>query len=461
MADSKGKVVLNIGGGWATDFGPSFTAAPQGNSLTVPFLVTADNVYFELDGGPHKVGGTSKLNSVAQSTIHGFTDFWVQGILGTEVQKRFAYIGTKLMKEDLDGTWDELTSGLEDNKQPCFEIFKDNIFWASTSTVDYPRYWDGSAGSTSLVGGTCPNFAFMVRHKNRMWGAGNPAAPSRLYYCDDLDPQDWVGGGSIDVDPDDGDKITGLVSHKNELLIFKGTHRLSVHRITGSAPAGDDAYARVPFVNGVGAINHNSIFRVNDDLVFASPRGIHSLAATAAYGDYVEAFLSRPILTYYQDELNHTALNTCWGVNYQGKGIALWTMPKAGGSAKNVLLAYDYRFQPGRWARWDSATGHLAANCLAQLQTSAGQHKLFAGTTDGYVHQLDTASRSVAGSGGYTANVVMPFVNMGSSAMLKTAEDGFLSIQPKGDYTITFGWTRDRNAEQTVSLTQTSGDTLG
>lgn len=468
MPDRKGKCVVSFAGGWSTDFGPSSNIAPQGNALPIPWLLNADNVTLKLDGGFHKLGGATKLNS-AQVTeggsgvpFQGIIDVWFQGTAGTETQKRFAQAGTKLLKEDVDGVWDVLTTGLTADKEPCFEIFNDSVFWASDGHVDTPQRWDGAAGSTSNVGGTPPTFSFMVKHKNRMWAAGVASNPSRLYYSGALDGNDWVGAtsGSIDIDPSDGDRITGLKSHKNELLVFKGTHRQSIHRITGSSPSGSDAFARIPFVTGVGSINHNGIFTVNDDLVFPSPRGIHSLAATAAYGDYVEAFLSRPILTYYQDSLNHTVLNKNWGVNYLSTGQAIWTFAKSGGTAKNVYLAYDYRFQPGRWISWSKDSPYIAANCLAIIENSARKHRLFAGTTSGYVYELDRTSHVIDTSTAYTADVRTPFLNLGTSALLKTSEEAYITILPTGSASFTFGYTRDRNAEQTTSITQVTGDTL-
>lgn len=463
------RVVINVAGGWATDFGPSFTGAPQGNALSLPFLLNADNVTFELDGAPHKVGGASRLNStqVTESatakTFHGLYDAWFQGVAGSELQKRIAYVGTRLMKEDTDGTWDELTTGLEDSKQPCFDMFNDVVIWASTSTADVPQTWDGSASTTSALAGSPPNFAFQIHHKNREWASGVVTNPSRLYYAQAGTHNAWTGGdaGSIDIDPSDGDRITALASHKNELLVFKGPNKLSIHRITGSSPTGSDAFARVPFISGVGSINHNGVFRINDDLVFASPRGIHSLAATAAYGDYVEAFLARPILTYYQDNLNHSVLNETWGVNYQAKGLAIWSFAKSGSSAKNICLVYDYRFQPGRWISWGKDSAYVGANCLAILQTTARKHRLFAGTTDGYVMQLDIAARAINTTGAYTGDVKSPFLNFGSSAVLKGAAQGYQSLVSKGDYNMTFGWTRDTDTEQTATVAQSGGDTLG
>lgn len=456
-------MVLGFAGGWAQDFGPSFTGAPQANALSLPFLSTADNVYFELDGAPHKIGGATRLNSAAveettPAIFHGIYDAWYQGTTGTETQKRVAYAGTKILKEDVDGTWDTLATGLENSKQPCFEMFGDLVIMATNSTVDVPQKWNGSAASTSNLGGSPPKFAFHAKHKNRMWAAGVPSRPSRLYYSAALDGEDWTGGtaGAIDIDPDDGDRIVGLISHKNELLVFKGPNRLSIHRITGSSPSD---FARVPFVTGVGGINQNTIFRVNDDVVFGSPRGLHSLAATAAYGDYVEAFLSRPILTYYQDSLNHNVLDTAWGVNYQARGLALWTFAKSGGSTKNIYLVYDYRFQPGRWSSWGMNSPYVDASCLAVLQTTARKHRLFAGGYDGFAWELDRADRVIHTATAYGSLVESPFLNMGTSAIKKTAAGTFHSFQPKGDYNYTFGYIRDTNAEQTVTVSQ--GGTVG
>ena len=90
MPDRAQKAILAFAGGWSVDFGPSFTAAPQNGVLPIPFLLSADNLLYELDGGPHKVGGSTRLNGTAISdgtnTVHGFFDAWYQGTAGTETQ---------------------------------------------------------------------------------------------------------------------------------------------------------------------------------------------------------------------------------------------------------------------------------------------------------------------------------------------------------------------------------------
>ena len=468
MPDKLSKVIVTFSGGLATDFGPSFTGAPQGQALQLPFFLRADNVLYELDGAPRKVGGSTVYGtrldeSGAAVSVQGLYDFWLQGIAGSETQNYVTYAGTQLLRStSLSGSWTAIKTGLEASKEPCFETFKALMIWASTSNTDVPQSWDGSAASTSNLGATAPNFAFHVKHKNLLFAAGVASNPSRLYFSDTLDPTVWSGGaaGSIDIDPDDGDRITSITSHKNELIVKKGPNRLSVHRITGSSPTGSDAFARVPFVTGVGSINQNGVFRINDDLVFPSPRGLHSLAATAAFGDYVEAFLARPILTLYQDSLNHNLLNQTWGVNYQSRGLAIWTFALTGTNAKNVCLVYDYRFQPGRWATWGFNSSYVNANCLAVMQATGRRHRLFAGTTGGYVHQLDVSDRAIAGGTAYTGDVVTPFLNFGTSAIKKNAHAGFWSILPKGSYYCNFEYTRDSNSANTATLSQGGGNTL-
>lgn len=464
MPDLRQKAILTFGGGWATDFGPVVPNPPKDGVLSLPFLLAAENCIYELDGAPRKVGGTTRINTTATSTIFGFHDAWFQGTAAAETQLQVAYAGTTYQSmADLDGTWTERASGLESGKHPCFEMFRGTsaseiLIMTTTSTVDAPRTMVNT-GTVATLGGTPPQFSFMVKHQNRLWASGVATLPSRLYYSESLDPTTWTGGGSgsLDIDPGDGDRITGLASHKNELIVFKGPNRLSIHRITGATPS---TFARVPFVDGVGSYNHSSIFRVNDDLVFADPRGLHSLTATAAYGDYIEAFLSRPIMTAYQNDINQDAMSTIWGANYQGRGIAVWLLPSAGGSVKNTYYVYDYRFQPGRWALW---TSYENANCIGTILSPTRLRLLHGGSAAGFLFRFNASTRTIAnGATAYRYYTRTPYVNFGTSAMMKNAVAGFLSAVPKGNYSTTFGWTRDINAEQTVAIGQQgAGSTLG
>lgn len=454
-----------FGGGWSTDFGPSANVAPDANGeVRMPFLVDADNVIYEFDGGPRKAPGTTKLNSSAVASgavIKGLTDFWRQGTAGSAVQKRVIHVSTVIMKDDADGTFSNIFTGLESDKVPSYATFDDLLIMASDSTGDVPKSWDQTTAQN--LAGSPPNFAFSETHKNRHWAAGNAAVPSRLYFSVNVDPEDWIGSGSgnIDIDPDDGDVITAIASHKNELWVFKGPYKGSIHRITGSAPTGGDAFARTTFINGLGAVGHNTISRFGDDLLFMSPDGlIHSLKSTAAFGDFVEATLSRPINSWIRDHVNHGRLKHAWSQTCDEFGVVLFALPIDSSTDNNIILMMDYRFlalnETVRWAPWP---GFEMAS-LARI-TDGNKPTCFAGGNDGFVRKMFQSNRSIDDVTALSYKITTPFMNYGSAIKMKTLAGGSLSIQPKNNGNITFGWQRDDNEQQTITVAQGGVAVLG
>lgn len=456
-------------GGWSTDFGPTIDIAPDAAGfMRLPFLIDADNCIFELDGGPHKAPGTTRLNSSALESgavVKGLFDFWIQGTGGSPAQHRIIHVGTTIKRDDADGTFTDLFTGLESGAVPSYCSFDDIVIMASDSTSDVPRSWDGTTAQS--LAGTPPNFSFCVKHKNRLFAAGDAANPSTLSFCVSVDPEDWIGSGSgtIQIDPQDGDQITGLASHKDELWIFKGPYKGSIHRLTGSAPTGSDAFAVKPFIEGLGAVGHNTIFRFGDDLGFMWSDGtIHSLTATAAFGDFNEAALSRPIHNYFRDHFNHSRLKHAWAAEWSGFGFVLFTVPIDTSTNNNLVLMMDYRFLAAgepfpRWAPWPA----FEVAALSQVIDSAASdiRLLMAGSNDGFVLKLGQRDRSINGSTAIEYKVTTPFMNYATPVVMKTLTGGSLGIQPKNNGNLTFGWQRDDNAQQTATVAQGGTDVLG
>ena len=451
-----------FGGGWSTDFGPNANVAIQGGQALLPFLVDAQNVSYELDGGPHKIGGTTKLNSSAVESgavIKGLYDFWISGTGGSSTQKRIIYVNDSIYKDDADGSFDQIKSGLETDKVVNFSTFDDLLLIATDSTTDVPMSWDGSTFQS--LSGNPPNFAFSVKHKNRQWASGNAAAPSILYYSVNVDPEDWVGSGSgsIQIDPDDGDRITAIASYKNELWVFKGPYKGSIHRITGSAPTGDDAFARNTFIEGVGAVSQSMVFTYRDDLAFMWSDGtLRSLKATASFGDFNEVALSRPITTWLQDHLNFGRLKHGWAINSSSKGEALLSVAIDGSTNNNCMLSMDYRFEPVRWALWDA----FEFGAIAEVIDSASSDRriVMSGGNDGFVRKLYQSTRSIDGDTAISTVVTTPFLDYGDPLRLKTVSAASCAIAPKNTGNVTFGWQNDNNAQQTQTFTQGGGAAL-
>ena len=453
-----------FGGGWATDFGPSANVSPSASGdVVLPFLVDAENVFFELDGGPRKIGGTTKLNSSAIASgaeIMGLADYWKMNSNGTGTQRRVAHAGTVIVADNADGTFSNIRTGREEDAVPSYCTFDDQLIIGSTSTTDNPQAYDGT--TCADLGGSPPRFSFACAHKNRVWAAGVASLPSRLYYSALLAEDDWTGAtsGSIDIDPSDGDRITAIVSHKNDLWVFKGPYYGSIHRITGSAPTGADSFARVPFIRGIGAVWQNSIFRFRDDIGFMWSDGtIHSLNATASYGDFNEVSLSRPIHNYLRENVNFAYLQRCWAATNVQRSIVLITMPVAANTFCNQILAMDFSKGDIRWSQWPAYN----ANCVAAVIDAAdnSRPKLYIGGRDGYVRRTDVSARSIDAATSIAAKVTTPYTNYGSVFQMKALAGAGIGIAPKGTSNLTFSWQCDTNVQQSATVTQSGGNILG
>lgn len=458
-----------FGGGWATDFGPATDILPQGQGnariLQLPFLLEADNVVYELDGGPHKAPGTVKLNSGALESgadIKGIFDFWISGVTAAPTQKRIVHVGAKIKKDDADGSFSDIFTGLESGKVPSYTVLNDLLVMATDSTIDVPKSWDGTTAQN--LAGSPPNFAFVVKHKGRLFASGDAANPSKVHYSTFLNPEDWIGLGSgeISVDPDDGDVITGLISHKDELWVFKGPHKGSIHRISGSAPTGGDPFALKLFQEGVGAVGHNTIFRFRDDIGFMwSDGSINSLNATDAFGDFREASLSRPIQTYIRGHAVFDRLKHAYAMNDSDEGRVLFAIPIDTSQQPNIILSMDYRFENVRWSKWPSF-GDTCVSLASVIDPTATDRRIvMGGGTDGFVRKYGQSTRSIDGTTAISFKVTAPHLTYGIPIQEKIISGGSIGFKPKNSGDVTFGWTRDNNAQQTQTVAQGGSAVLG
>ncbi len=473
MPAAKTTVIRHLfGGGWATDYGPTVDISPDYSGkvggvtgrVLIPFLVDAENCLFELDGGPHKIGGTTKVNSVAVAggaAVTGVYDYWKEGTAGAPSRKRILHAGTVCMNDNNDGTYVNLFTGLTANAIPNYSTFDDLLIIANDSGVDVPRSWDQVTAQN--LAGSPPTFAFSCMHKNRQWAAGVQSNPSRLYYSINVDPTNWTGAGSgsIDIDISDGDQITGLASHMDSLWVFKGPNKGSIHRITGSSPTGSDAFARITFVRGIGAAWQNAIFPFSDDLGFVSQYGsVHSLSATQAFGNFEESALSRPInIGWIRSNLNYNRLRNIWAITDPLREVVYITASWQASTTNNTVLAMDFRRAPDIIA-WSKINAYSMAS-LGLFVDTAGLRAIHGGGNDGFVRKLNQVDRSIDTTTGLAYKVTTPTLNYGNPILLKTLERGSVGIAPKNNGTETFGWTRDNNAQQTQTFTQGGADVLG
>lgn len=135
--------------------------------------------------------------------------------------------------------------------------------------IDPPQQWDGAAANTGnwvATTGTVPNGTYMVLAGNRLWIAGVPAFPSRVFFSDLIPvnngPLVWPAANVSVFDENDGAPITGLGTVGPYVLVAKAR---SLYVIT-DLNTGD---AR-RLSSNVGAVSHRSIA--------AAPEGTYFLA---------------------------------------------------------------------------------------------------------------------------------------------------------------------------------------
>lgn len=384
------------------------------------YWLKAENILWEISGMAHKCGGASKINSSAVDSgadIVGMFDFWRAGTAGTFSQKFVIVTGTgKVLKEDMDGTYDDITgaASISANTVPVFCQARD-LLTIFTSSNDTPLKWN-QTGNVASLGGTPPVGRGMVFHVNRGWIWGVNANPSRLYYSSSTDIEDWSGGdtGSIDIDPEDGDRIVGAVSFKQVLIVFKGPNKGSIHQISGTSPTGTDGFARKVLVRGIPLQTHNSIVPVGDDVLFMSDRGIHSLTTTLQFGNFVQADLTRYLKNYWHHSLNLTQLQKVWGVDYTEANCVLWSAPSSGSTDNDTVFGLSYiKLQEEGWKPFTWTRGGLSA--AIRISPTTKRRQLVFGTTDGFTAIQDTADRSIYGTTAYVMRLQSPEIIIGQA----------------------------------------------
>lgn len=430
-------------------------------------LITAQNCIYELSGAVRKVGGDSRINATAITggpSITGMFDFWRGGGAAAFTQKHVVMTSNqKVYKDDMDGTYDDITgaASITASAIPVFCQARDLLtIW--TDKNDTPLKWN-QTGNVAALGGTPPVGRGMTFHVNRGFAWGVNANASRLYYSSSTDVEDWSGSdtGSIDIDPEDGDRIIGCISYKRRLFIFKGPNKGSIHILAGTAPTGADGFSRTKLVSGIALQTHNSILEISDDIWFMSDRGIHSLSATQDFGDFQGAFLSRFLNSYFRDTITRGSLNKVWGCHYALKGCALWVLPTATSTTNNTTLGASYwRLQEDgiKWFTWSRS----APSCAIRINPTSLVKEVVFGSSAGFALIEDQNARAITSNTAYNLQLTTPWVMTGeidaagqpkpyNPANLERMSMRSISV---GNYDVTVQLTSDMGAGDNYAFNQ-------
>lgn len=170
----------------------------------------------------------------------------------------------------------------------------DTMFmWAGPGTT-----WIGSGNPLNIDDMTTRKPKFGEVFKARVYVAGDPTNPDRLFYSsvvDSLGNIEWTPASDyVDINPDDGENISGLKRFGTQLCVFKPNY---MYRYMGIA--GTDAD---PLIS-VGTRSQESIVSAKDGLYFHHDSGFYKYAGgqPSEISRPISDFVSAIPVSYYSN----------------------------------------------------------------------------------------------------------------------------------------------------------------
>ncbi len=303
-----------------------------------------------------------------------------------------------------------------------------------------------------------PISSFCQVHLGRLW-LNDQGSPDRLHYSESGTYNVWQGAGdsgAMDIGVGDGDPegITGIApSFKGTLFAGK---RTKIYRISGQYP--ENFFPEI-LSSDLGFVAHNAIAAIDqDDLVFASDRGLHSMNAVQQYGSFASSYLSADI---------QPTVNADWQASRR-KFIHIKYLQQYNTVVVGVAESADtdqnnlYMFNIGKkaWFRWPSVS--CSSICVVR---DTDQQRLFLGQSNGRVAKTFIGTNADVSSSGIESSVTMRL----ASGLVFPVQDPSIDIAYKklsvflkanGSYTITMNFKIDDFSTQALSLASVSGSAV-
>jgi hypothetical protein len=229
-----------------------------------------------------------------------------------------------------------------------------------------------------------PTGAYIGLYKDSLFIAGDLISPSRLYYSGGGDRiNDFSvanGGGFIDVSKNDGQKITGMIVFKNSLLVFKEDSIYQFEFTTSGLP-------QVTQVNpAVGCVAPRSIVAVENDIFFASRRGVFTVGNEPGFAfDVLRTNeLSARVRSVFQsiesEYLDNIAAVYATKAN---TNLVIFSYTPSGEAKNTKALVYDRERMA--WYKWTN----IKANCWVNfIDTNGDTRVLYGDDTSGYTKEI-------------------------------------------------------------------------
>lgn len=272
-------------------------------------------------------------------------------------------------------------------KSPRVTFIQANNKLIVSDGVQNQHVWDGTTLSSYTAGDantaaaiTPPKCSYLSWHTNRMFAAGNSAAPDTVYCSKILHPEAYSDVDSMTIGSGDGDAITGIAPWKgHDFIVCK---RFSTWLVEADPQQALLSRWKISKLTpNVGCVAHATLAALGDDLVFLSQDGVAKVSFYV--GDEtrgVSTMLSdpiRPLVKRINWPYAHLSTATVWRNKY------LLSVPLDNAITPDSVLVYDATH--GCWSGvWTGINATVF--CRSFLND---QYRLCFGDTSGNVRYFD------------------------------------------------------------------------
>lgn len=263
----------------------------------------------------------------------------------------------------------ELASGFTAGGQFYFATLLSKL--VITNKLDAPRVWDG-INAVANLGGSPPHAQYVAPHKNYLFMAHTTSNPSRLYFSDVLNIENWPALNFIDVSPNDGDWITGLLPYDDYLIITKNR---SIWLLVGTGIS--DFEVRRLHAE-VGCVAPRSLVRIGEAFAFVAHDGIYM-------SDLSQPVLISERLKKTWQGLNRRRLNQACAAFFDHKLRV--DVPNGASTVNNLRIVYD---SIRKALLLDEVTDH--ASSYTKFVEAGQEILLYGHSNEGQISQADNGS---------------------------------------------------------------------
>lgn len=300
---------------------------------------------------------------------------------------------------------------------------------------------------------------YITAYKDRLIITGIVGDPNRVVISGRVSNEDrfhWTfGGGSVLIDPDSGDNITGIAVLREKIIIFKerSVWEMSLTTTTfGNYTLLDPTYNLI--TSSHGCVSHDTICAVEDDLFFLSRKGVYSIGFRP---NLLNILSTNEVSAKVRDkmgDINETYWDTCSAAYVDYKYILSY--PQGGSVVANQMIMFD-RERLAWMGPW-----YYGGNKLYQYYDGSNIERFVIGSNASpYVAVMSSAYTTDDGTA-IDTRLRTRKEDFGSWNLFKTLKDIFLQFeQVKGEVNVdVFIEERSGNVAtaKNFTITSTSGE---